>query len=129
MKKRKLTGISIDVHLGTPGQPVPASAMYINKETEVPKLTLPTQALVRIKAFGLNRMDLMQRNGVYPLPPQAPKTMGVEFSGVIVQLGPGAEDAEKTEGESYKVGDEVFGLAYGGMVILLKTIILMGTNR
>lgn len=89
--------------------------MYINKETDIPKLTQPTHALVRVKAFGLNRMDLMQRNGGYPLPPQAPKTMGVEFSGVIVKLGPGSEDSSKAEGESYKVGDEVFGLAYGGM--------------
>jgi NADPH:quinone reductase-like Zn-dependent oxidoreductase len=95
-------------------QPVPASAMFLDDTTPTPQLTKPTQALVRIKAFGLNRMDLMQRHGVYPLPPQAPKTMGVEFSGTIVQMGPGSEDASQTEGEKYKVGDEVFGLAYGG---------------
>lgn len=51
-------------------------------------------------------MDLLQREGMYPVPPQAPETMGVEFSGVVESLGSGASD--------FKVGDEVLGLAYGG---------------
>ena len=59
---------------------------------------------MKIKAFGLNRMDLLQRNGQYPVPPQAPKTLGVEFSGTIESLGEGCKDG-------FKVGDEVFGLA------------------
>lgn len=66
------------------------------------------QALVKVKAFGLNRMDLLQREGKYPVPPQAPTTMGVEFSGVIERLGQHPD-------ASFGVGDEVFGLAYGGM--------------
>lgn len=52
-------------------------------------------------------MDLLQREGLYPLPPQAPPTMGVEFSGVIESFGPDGH-------EDFKIGDEVFGLAYGG---------------
>lgn len=52
-------------------------------------------------------MDLLQREGHYPVPPQAPKTLGVEFSGVIEALGESPE-------RGFKVGDEVFGLAYGG---------------
>ncbi|KAF2158062.1 NADPH2:quinone reductase [Myriangium duriaei CBS 260.36] len=84
----------------------PATSMFINSDTPKPKPT-SAQALVRVRAFGLNRMDLMQREGLYPLPPQAPKTMGVEFSGVIESLSPGAE-------RGFKVGDAVFGLAYGG---------------
>ncbi|EAW08507.1 NAD(P)H-quinone oxidoreductase [Aspergillus clavatus NRRL 1] len=78
---------------------------------DVDDIPLPTvsgnQALVRIKAFGLNRMDLLQREAKYPLPPQAPETLGVEFSGTIETLGPNAN-------KDFKVGDEVFGLAYGG---------------
>ena len=66
------------------------------------------QALVKIKAFGLNRMDLLQREGKYPLPPQAPSTMGVEFSGVIAEIGINTWNG-------FKTGDNVFGLAYGGM--------------
>lgn len=73
------------------------------------------QALVHIKAFGLNRMDLMQREGKYPLPPQAPSTLGVEFSGVIESLGSAARSSTQTGQETpFKPGDEVFGLAYGG---------------
>lgn len=53
-------------------------------------------------------MDLLQREGHYPVPPQAPKTLGVEFSGVVESLGYGEEKG------GFKVGDEVFGLAYGG---------------
>ncbi len=64
------------------GETGPVSALFINSETAMPKPT-HNEALVRIKAFGLNRMDLLQRVGKYPVPPQAPKTMGVEFSGII----------------------------------------------
>lgn len=66
------------------------------------------QALVRVKAFGLNRMDLLQREGKYPVPPQAPSTMGVEFSGTIESFGKHPE-------HGFNVGDKVFGLAYGGV--------------
>jgi len=52
-------------------------------------------------------MDLLQREGHYPLPPQAPLTLGVEFSGTIEAFG-----CEPERG--FNVGDEVFGLAYGG---------------
>lgn len=52
-------------------------------------------------------MDLLQREGMYPVPPQAPKTLGVEFSGIIEEL---ASESES----SFRKGDAVFGLAYGG---------------
>jgi len=83
----------------------PASALHV-VETSMP-IPQDTQALVKIKAFGLNRMDLLQRQGMYPVPPQAPKTLGVEFSGTIHKVAKNAE-------ADFKVGDEVFGLAYGG---------------
>ena len=41
------------------------------------------EVVVQVKAFGLNRMDLMQRQGGYPLPPGASPILGVEFAGVI----------------------------------------------
>ncbi|KAI9810388.1 MAG: hypothetical protein M1827_006274 [Pycnora praestabilis] len=82
-----------------------ADALFV---TELPKpKPTETEALVKIKAFGLNRMDLLQREGMYPVPSQAPKTLGVEFSGTVESFG---KDPEK----GFKVGDEVFGLAYGG---------------
>lgn len=52
-------------------------------------------------------MDLLQREGKYPVPPQAPPTLGVEFSGVIEVVAEGTDC-------DFKAGDEVFGLAYGG---------------
>ena len=52
-------------------------------------------------------MDLLQREGHYPVPPQAGPILGVEFSGTIESFG---SDAER----GFKVGDKVFGLAYGG---------------
>jgi NADPH:quinone reductase-like Zn-dependent oxidoreductase len=52
-------------------------------------------------------MDLLQREGHYPVPPQAGPILGVEFSGTIESLGEGYKDG-------FKKGDEVFGLAYGG---------------
>lgn len=52
-------------------------------------------------------MDLLQREGHYPVPPDASRILGVEFSGTIESFGPDREDA-------FKEGDEVFGLAYGG---------------
>jgi NADPH:quinone reductase-like Zn-dependent oxidoreductase len=58
-------------------------------------------------------MDLIQREGNYPLPPQAGKILGVEFSGTIESFGDEAED-------SFKIGDEVFGLAYGGMFVPMR---------
>lgn len=56
-------------------------------------------------------MDLLQREGKYPLPPQAGPILGVEFSGTVVQ-------AESGPDARWKEGDEVFGLAYGVRHIL-----------
>ena len=85
-----------------------ASALFINDQSAVPTPT-GSQALVKIKAFGLNRMDLLQREGNYPVPAGAPSTLGVEFSGTIASL----PDNPSVE-HGWSVGDEVFGLAYGG---------------
>jgi NADPH:quinone reductase-like Zn-dependent oxidoreductase len=52
-------------------------------------------------------MDIIQRRGFYPLPPQAPSTLGVEFSGTIETLG-------SDDHGGFQPGNEVFGLAYGG---------------
>ena len=49
---------------------------------------------------------------MYPVPPQAPKTLGVEFSGTIEEVEQGSEGG-------WQKGDEVLGLAYGGMPQIL----------
>ncbi|WVQ80775.1 hypothetical protein IAT38_002880 [Cryptococcus sp. DSM 104549] len=84
-----------------------ADALYLGEE-ETPQ-PRAGEVQVKIKTFGLNRMDIFQRQGVYPLPPQASRTvLGVEFAGVVSKLG------ESTSTSRWKEGDEVFGLAYGG---------------
>ncbi|MEP7087220.1 MAG: NAD(P)H-quinone oxidoreductase [Gemmatimonadota bacterium] len=65
------------------------------------------QALVRVHATALNRADLMQREGKYPPPPDAPKDIpGMEFAGEVAELGPGVQ--------RWKVGQRVFGIVGGG---------------
>ena len=59
----------------------------------------------QIRAFGLNRMDISQREGKYPAPPGSSTILGVEFSGTITQLGGSVS--------GWAVGDEVLGLAGG----------------
>ena len=60
---------------------------------------------LQVKAFGLNRMDILQREGKYPPPPGSSTILGVEFSGTICEIGSSVTD--------WKVGDEVLGLAGG----------------
>jgi NADPH2:quinone reductase len=65
------------------------------------------QVLVRVRAAGLNRADLLQRAGHYPAPPGAPSDIpGLEFAGEIVAVGP--------EARLWREGQRVFGLAGGG---------------
>ncbi|KAF5360837.1 hypothetical protein D9756_004962 [Leucocoprinus leucothites] len=74
---------------------------------EAPKPEIGSQqVLIQVKCFGLNRMDIAQREGRYPPPPGASSILGVEFSGVISEIGPGVE--------GWAVGDQVLGLAGGG---------------
>ncbi|KIK69975.1 hypothetical protein GYMLUDRAFT_34377 [Collybiopsis luxurians FD-317 M1] len=82
----------------------PIENLYLGEAAE-PDLQ-PGQVLVKIKAFGLNRMDILQRKGNYPVPPGASSVLGVEFSGTISSLGEGIT--------KFKVNDEVFGIAGGG---------------
>mgnify|MGYP004526307969 FL=1 len=67
------------------------------------------EVLIEIHAAALNRADLMQREGDYPPPPGAPEWMGLEISGVIVEMGDIAK--EKSD---FKIGDKVCALLGGG---------------
>ena len=66
----------------------------------------PGQVLIAVKAAGLNNADLLQARGKYPPPPGASPILGMEASGVIVELGTGAG--------TWKVGDKVCALLPGG---------------
>ncbi len=67
------------------------------------------EVLVEIHAAALNRADLMQREGDYPPPPGCPEWMGLEISGVIVDMG-----EEAREKSDRKIGDKVCALLGGG---------------
>lgn len=64
-----------------------------------PEVLVPTQrptptpgegeVLIRVAAAGVNRPDVMQRQGLYPPPPGAPSIPGLEIAGDIVAVGPG----------------------------------------
>lgn len=64
------------------------------------------QVLIRILAAGVNRPDIMQRNGLYPPPPGAPLTLGLEVAGEIAAVGAGVKH--------WREGDLVCALLAGG---------------
>jgi len=64
------------------------------------------EVLVRVAAAGVNRADLLQRQGHYPPPPGESEVPGLEVSGVVEVLGEGVE--------GWAVGDEVCALLAGG---------------
>ena len=47
------------------------------------------QVLIRVQAAGVNRPDIMQRRGLYPVPAGASPIPGLEVSGTVVETGPG----------------------------------------
>jgi NADPH2:quinone reductase len=64
------------------------------------------EILVKVLAAGVNRPDVMQRQGLYPPPPGAPDIPGLEIAGEVVALGDGAK--------RWKIGDRVMALVVGG---------------
>lgn len=67
------------------------------------------EVLVEIHAAALNRADLMRREGDYPPPPGCLEWMGLEISGIIVEMGD-----EAKEKSNWKIGDKVCALLGGG---------------
>jgi NADPH:quinone reductase len=51
----------------------------------------PGELLIKVAAAGVNRPDIMQREGKYPPPPGAPTIPGLEVAGEVVALGEGAD--------------------------------------
>ncbi|MFR9772248.1 NAD(P)H-quinone oxidoreductase [Nocardia sp. SC052] len=64
------------------------------------------EVLIEVAAAGVNRADLLQRQGFYPPPPGASPLLGLECSGVIAGIGDGVRD--------WAVGDRVCALLSGG---------------
>ena len=66
----------------------------------------PGQVRIRVAAAGINRPDLLQRQGLYPPPPGAPDILGLEVAGTVDALGSGVD--------RWAVGDRVCALLGGG---------------
>lgn len=63
------------------------------------------EVLVRVRAAGVNRGDIVQRQGNYPPPPGTTDILGLEIAGEIAAVGPGT---------ARRVGEQVCGLVAGG---------------
>lgn len=64
------------------------------------------ELLIKVKAAGVNRPDIMQRRGLYPPPPGASDIPGLEVAGVVCEAGEGVV--------RWKAGDQVCALVTGG---------------
>jgi NADPH2:quinone reductase len=90
--------------IGISGGKGPAEALFA--EPVARPQAGPGQVLIRVRAAGVNRPDIAQRQGVYPPPPGAPLVLGLEVAGVIEAVGPGAA--------RWAAGDRVTALLGGG---------------
>ena len=81
-------------------------SMQLSQEEPVPSPG-DGQLLVKVHTAALNRMDLLQRKGTYPVPADASPILGVEVAGTVEAVGPA------TAGR-FQVGDRVMSLLQAG---------------
>ncbi len=89
------------VHFDHPGPPDVLKII----DLKIPEIN-KNQLLINVKYAGINRPDIVQRQGNYPAPPGHSKVLGLEVSGVVKKVG--------AEVKKFKVGDEVAALVNGG---------------
>jgi NADPH2:quinone reductase len=89
------------IGIKAPGGP----EVLVPEERPVPKPG-EGEILIRVRAAGVNRPDVMQRKGLYPPPPGASDIPGLEIAGEIAALGPAVK--------RWKEGDRVMALVSGG---------------
>ena len=89
------------IHFDEPGSPDVLKLVEISEP-------FPTseQILIKVSAAGVNRPDLIQREGNYPAPEGHSKILGLEVSGKVVSLGKNVSE--------FEIGDEVCALVNGG---------------
>jgi len=90
-------------------------ALLLNNQSDEPVMEFGDYAtpepaenelLVKVKSTALNRADLLQKKGKYPVPEGESPIMGLEMSGVVESVGKGVT--------KFSEGDRVFGLLGGG---------------
>ena len=92
------------IEIAAPGKP------EVLRLTERPMPAAgPGEVLIRVAASGINRPDVLQRKGLYPVPPGASDIPGLEVAGSIVE-----GDAEAMRPTGLGVGDRVCALVAGG---------------
>jgi putative PIG3 family NAD(P)H quinone oxidoreductase len=84
----------------------PGGPEVLNLEEVPDPVPAASEVVISVTAAGVNRADLMQRQGLYPPPPGAPPYPGLECSGRIAAVG-----ADVT---GLQPGDEVCALLAGG---------------
>jgi putative PIG3 family NAD(P)H quinone oxidoreductase len=89
------------VEISTPGGP--EVLLPVERPLPEPKAG---EVLIRVQAAGVNRPDIVQREGHYPPPPGASDLPGMEVAGMIAALGDGVT--------GWKIGDVVCALISGG---------------
>jgi len=89
------------IAIRAPGAP----EMLVPEQRAVPQ-PIEGEVLVKVAAAGVNRPDVMQRQGLYPPPQGATDIPGLEIAGEVVALGPGIT--------RWQVGDKVMALVVGG---------------
>jgi len=90
------------VVIDTPGGP------QVLRPAQVPDPVAGSgEVVVEVAGSGVNRADLLQRQGLYPPPLDVPPWPGLEVSGRIAQIGPGG-------GHGWQIGDQVCALLLGG---------------
>lgn len=86
---------------------VPTASGNHLRLTDVPHpQPAPHQVLIQVAAAGVNRPDLIQRQGFYPPPPGASEILGLEVAGTVLEVGSAID--------SLAVGDQVCALINGG---------------
>ena len=86
--------------------PTPGGPEALVFETRPLPIPGPGEILVKVAAAGINRPDVLQRQGGYPPPKGASDVMGLEFAGEVVALGDGAT--------RFPLGAKVCALVSGG---------------
>lgn len=89
------------ISIRAPGAP----EMLVPERRPLPQPS-PGEMLVRVAAAGVNRPDVMQRQGLYPPPRGATDIPGLEIAGEVVALGSGVE--------RWRLGEQVMALVVGG---------------
>lgn len=94
------------IEISTPGEP--EVLRPVQRPLPVPG---PGQVLIKVAAAGINRPDVLQRQGAYPAPPGASDLPGLEVSGTVAALGQGVAGQG---GMGWSLGDSVCALTAGG---------------